>query len=125
MPQLLSSISLLGKVTEKTVTSLNLDGDWYFIGYSADKYPIGSYFRIDSELFPVFLKLTRCFPDAMYELGSIPWGYKSICQFEFSEQLIVEEIECWSDFTTIIILNKVDIALLRDERIKNILDENN
>ena len=95
-------IDILGKLDYSTKKDLNLEieKEYFFIGYTFYEYKINSQFITDDGN---ILTLIKCFPDGAFEYDVIPYGYKSICEFYLTKPLLISEIQSWVRGTNSII----------------------
>jgi hypothetical protein len=79
---------------------------------------------MDDEFEDNFAQLVECYPDARFKCDSIPKGYKTICRFEFTNQINgLSVLKTWKVTKKIVILRPINIAELRDKRINDILND--
>jgi hypothetical protein len=125
----MSKIIIRGRVMPEDIKKMALTQDeWYFVDYSEDEHAVGSWFRaiMDDDFEDNFAQLIECYPDARYKWSSIPQGYKSICRFQFDRQInSLSYIASWLKGLgkKNLLLIKVNIAELREQRINDILND--
>jgi hypothetical protein len=131
----MSEIRILGRVDPDLLELVDItndelvditNDDWYFVDYSPEEYKLGTWFQVimDDEFEDNFAQLVECYPDARFKCDSIPKGYKTICRFEFTNQINgLSVLKTWKVTKKIVILRPINIAELRDKRINDILND--
>jgi hypothetical protein len=91
-------ISILGKVNTETKKDLGLDvnKNYYFVGYTFYEFPVKSKFLLNNNI----ITLTEILLDGFIKSDYISSWFKSICEIISYKPIVIDEISSLSYYKT-------------------------